>query len=419
MTKLQNFFQNPFNASFDGLKDAEKQEINKRTVFAANEVFKDKPYHVENKAAYTITKIVGWVANVVSFATGFFALQSVLSLVVGYWVASGGAMALCALLELLKNNRWQVVVKQQLKYKKAGFSGFGVLIFLSVFSIAASGYGAFILPTQIHSAPTPAYSKGDSILLGELALVNSQIRNLDSLLLGTDAKAKPNASGRVSSTFKELLTKQTAQKDSLNAQKRAISSAIDEMNTKHAKQAQKAAEAQNAGLLWQQIACLIVALLFEVIYIYCTYYQFFYLFRVYVDNELPAKVPNEPEILEHETVKNQPNEPHQNTPTSYKQIGFFNHKTDQQTNQQQYPTNPHKTNEIDSFKTVLKPFENGLVGEENGIKFVWHNGKKYTKTDVQNNVWAFRSKVKAYSTSPKKQRYIEHLGRWENYLKCL
>ena len=413
MTKLQNFFENPFNATFNGLKKAATNEANKRTVNAANEVFKDKPYHVENKTTYSISKTISMVANAVSFATGFFALQAVLSLVVGYWIATGGAMALCGLLEWLKNNRWKVTVKQLLRYKNKSLAGFGVLAALSIISIGASGYGAYILPTQIaHPAPV-AYSKNDSLLLGELAAINAQIANLDKLQLETSQKAIPNAQGKISGSIKELQLQQSKQKQALNEQKTALSSKINDLHTQHAQSTEKALIEHKNGLLWQQIACLVVAVLFELIYIGCSCYCFYYLFRVFVDNENPTTNQIEP---------TQPTQtiPHQHTPTNQKRIGFFN-TPPTHPNQQTTPTNPHLNSELVTEQTVLKPFANGLVSMENGIKFVWHNKKKYTKADVQNNVWAFRSKVKNYEQTDlaKAANYKQHLQRWETYLTAI
>ena len=428
MTKLQNFFENPFNATFNGLKKAATNEANKRTVNAANEVFKDKPYHVENKTTYSISKTISMVANAVSFATGFFALQAVLSLVVGYWIATGGAMALCGLLEWLKNNRWKVTVKQLLRYKNKSLAGFGVLAALSIISIGASGYGAYILPTQIaHPAPV-AYSKNDSLLLGELAAINAQIANLDKLQLETSQKAIPNAQGKISGSIKELQLQQSKQKQALNEQKTALSSKINDLHTQHAQSTEKALIEHKNGLLWQQIACLVVAVLFELIYIGCSCYCFYYLFRVFVDNENPTtNQTDQPNDLQ-TVIPNDQTEPHQHTPTNQttkRKIGFFSDQPNDQTADKYTTTNPNltdnqtdQTNQPNGFTTVLKPFADGLVSEENGIKFVYHNGKKYTKADVQNNVWAFRSKVKNYEQTDltKAAKYKQHLVRWETYL---
>lgn len=415
MTKLQNFFQNPFNATFEGLKDAAKAETNSRTAKAANEVFADKPYSTENKGTYTISKIIGYVANFVSFATGFFALRTVLALTVGTLVATMGALFLCALIEILKNGVWKTNVKAILKYKKPSPIGLVVLGLLSLLSIGASGYGAYLLPTEISSPPPASFSKNDSISINELAAINGQISNLDALMLQTSAKAIPNEKGQISSTIKSLMKSQTAQKDSLTAQKRAITAQIAAITAKQAENEKQSLIDHKNGLLTAQISCLVVALLFELIYIWCACYGFYYLFRVYVDfGDLsnPQPTPTHPQTPPQQTV------PNQHTPTNQTppQIGFKIYPPNNQTNQQL--TNPQSP-QTNSFTTVLKPFENGLVGVENGIKFVWHNGKKYTKTDVQNNVWAFRSKVKQQSSPAKIERYKQHLERWESYLNAV
>jgi hypothetical protein len=123
MTKVQNFFENPFNATFNGLKTAATNEANKRTVNAANEVFKDKPYHVENKTTYSIAKMVSLVANAVSFATGFFALQAVLSFVVGYWIATGGGNGFVRAIRMAKEQPLESNRKTVIEIQKQVFSG--------------------------------------------------------------------------------------------------------------------------------------------------------------------------------------------------------------------------------------------------------------------------------------------------------
>lgn len=415
MAKVQNFFQNPFNAAFEGVKDAAKIEAGTRTAKQANELFKDKPFAVENKTIYTIAQTIAYIANLVSFSTAFFALKNVLTHTAGAFVASLGALLLCGLIELLKNAVWKVNVKQVLRYKKYSPLWGCTLLFLSLLSIGASGYGAYILPSEITPPPPLSYTQNDSLVINELANLNAQIANQDKLMLETSAKAVPNAQGRVSSTYKILQAAQTAQKDSLNAQKRALNAKLERIDTERRERDKNALIAHQNSLTSTQIACLVVALVFEALYILCLVYCFYFLFRVYVDSGAIGTTPPPPTNPTNIPQINNPNQPHQP-----QQIGFKFYTN----NQQNPPTNPHLTNQpnIDTngFTTVLKPFADGLVSEENGIKFVYHNGKKYTKADVQNNVWAFRSKVKTHQQNPPKfQRYKEHLERWEMYLNSL
>lgn len=414
MPKLQNFFENPFNKAFNGLKDAAKAETNTRTAKAAHEIFRDKPFAVENKATYNISKIIGYVANGISFATGFFALQNVLGFTVGYVVASLGALLLCGLLEWLKNSTWKTNVKAVLKYQEPSVLGGAVLLLLSLFSIAASGYGAYILPAEI-SQPNPvSYSKTDSLVISELATINGQIANLDKQLLEVNSKAVPNKDGKISSTLKSVIQSLTIQKDSLSSQKRNVTAKVNALTANNQQKENNALLEHKNGLFTAQISCLVVAVVFEIIYILCCCYGFYFLFRVYVDSPDP-----EPQ----QTPTNQTNltnphtQPHQ--PTS-PQIGF-KHYTNEPPTTNQPLTNPHLTNDTNGFKTVLKPLLDGQTETENGIKFVWHNQKKYTKADVQNNVWAFRSKVKKHEQTDlaKAANYKQHLQRWETYLTAI
>ena len=428
MSKLQNFFQNPFNKQFETVKEAGQSEAANRTTKQANELFKDKPFATENKTTFIISNIIKYIANIVSFATAFFALRAVLSLTVGIHIASGGALLLCGLIELLKNSSWKTNVKGFLRYKKVSFLGLGVLLLLSLLSIGASLYGAYLLPSELTAPTQITYSKNDSLVINELATINTQIANLDKLALETSAKAIPNKDGKISSTIKTILASYAGQKDSLSSQKRAINAQIASLGENYQARDKEAIQAHKNSIYTAQLSCLIVALLFELIYTICAVYGFYYLFRVYVDSN-PQPTPTPTNTDQQSPPAYEPtNQPTQHTPTNQApQIGFKHYPpTDIQTTDNNPPTNPHtnQTNQVptdipNGFTTVLQPFENGLVGTENGIKFVWHKNKKYTKSDINNNVYAFRTKCNNYeklADFERLRKYKEHLQTWENYL---
>lgn len=424
MTKLQNFFKNPFNNDFETVKETAKLETASRTTHQANELFKDKPFATENKTTYLAASLIKYVANLVSFATAFFALRAVLALTVGTVVASFGAGLLCGLIELLKNSSWKTNVKQILRYKKPSFIGLGVLLLLSVLSIGASLHGAYLIPSELTAPTITAHSKNDSLVINELATINTQIANLDKMFLETSAKAIPNKDGKISSTLKTMLANLTIQKDSLSSQKRAVNAQIASVGTNYQDKEKDANKVHQEQIKTAQISCVAVALLFELIYTICCIYSFYYLFRVYIDSN-PTNQPNPPAQPTNQDQINEPyqDQPSQHTPTNQAfKIGFKHYPP---TNQEQ-PTNPH-TNQVptdipNGFTTVLQRFENGLVGTENGIKFVWHKNKKYTKSDINNNVYAFRTKCNNYEklADPERlQKYKQHLKVWEQYLELV
>ena len=398
MSKLQNFFQNPFNKQFDTVKENAKTETNNRTTQQANELFKDKPFAVENKTTFVISNIIKYVANFVSFVTAFFALRAVLSLMLGIHLAGLGAFALCALVELLKNTSWKTNVKGYLRYRKTSFAGLGVLVLLSLFSIAASLYGAYLIPSELTAPTQITYSKNDSLVINELATINTQIANLDKIHLETSNKAIPNKDGKVSSTFKAMLTNLTIQKDSLSSQKRAINAQIAILGETYQERNKDAIQAHKNDIYIAQISCVIVALLFELFYTLCSVYCFYYLFRVYVDSN-PAQTTQQAHIQ-----PTQPQQPTQHTPTNQaNKIGYFNDVPNEQ-------------------QTVVQPFINGALGIENGIKFVWHNGKKYAKSDVRNNINANKTKTEKYQSlgnTQQAENYSKNLEIWQGYLQAI
>ena len=313
MTKLQNFFKNPFNKQFETVKENGQNEINNRTTQQANEIFKDKPFALEYKTAFIIAKCISFVANIVSLFSAFFAIQFILSLLTGVYIAFFGSLAICGLLELLKNASWKVNIKNFLRYKKVNI-GLFLLIVLSLASIGTSLLGAYLIPNSFVSSPVK--NNSDSLALADLTTINTQIANLDKLVLETSNKAIPNQQGKVSSTFKTMLASLTVQKDSLSSEKRAINKRLESIRAEQATDKENANKGEIENIKFLQICCVLVALAFEVIFILCTIFTFYYMFRVYVDTgEQPKTV---------QTIVNTGELPTQRNGNERQTIGFFN-----------------------------------------------------------------------------------------------
>jgi hypothetical protein len=278
-------FANPFDAVFEQVKGAGINVVSERLAQKANELYKDKPFGLEYKGVYMVTDLVAKISSLISFASALFALQTVLFWIVGLYVSWIGSLLLCGLIEVLKTQIWGKTAKNFNVYKRVGVLGISSLIGLHVLSLVSSGYGAYLIPSQF-AAPAPVL---DSFAHQTNQTILSEAGNLDAQILGVDAQIskqsslliKPNGE-KSSSTAKEL-SKLNAQKSELQAQKREALARVEQMQKDHKTQSEiKGKETQSEVLTLQYIA-VGVAVLFEFLYILCTLFGFYFMFRVYVD----------------------------------------------------------------------------------------------------------------------------------------
>ena len=289
-------FANPFDAVFEQVKDAGVNVVSERIAQKATEMYKDKPFSLEYKNTYTVTNLVAGVSGIVSFASALFALQTVLFWIVGYYVSWVGSLILCALIEVLKTQIWGKTAKNYNVYKRVSMLGVSTLFGLHVLSLVSSGYGAYIIPSQFVAPPPPVL---DSIATKASQTVLGEAENLDAQILGIDAQItklsavliKPNGQ-KSSSTAKEI-TNLNAQKSELQAQKKDAILRVEQMRKEQKEQSEKIGLETKGEVLTLQYIAVGVAVLFELLYILCTLFGFYYMFRVYVDSVVSPSETNE------------------------------------------------------------------------------------------------------------------------------
>ena len=289
-------FANPFDAVFEQVKDAGVNVVSERIAQKATEMYKDKPFGLEYKNTYTVTNLVAGVSGIVSFASALFALQTVLFWIVGYYVSWLGSLILCALIEVLKTQIWGKTAKNYNVYKRVSMLGVSTLFGLHVLSLVSSGYGAYIIPSQFVAPPPPVL---DSIATKASQTVLGEAENLDAQMLGIDAQItklsavliKPNGQ-KSSSTAKEI-TNLNAQKSELQAQKKDAILRVEQMRKEQKEQSEKIGLETKGEVLTLQYIAVGVAVLFELLYILCTLFGFYYMFRVYVDSVVSPSETNE------------------------------------------------------------------------------------------------------------------------------
>ena len=391
MKNLKALFSNPFNEPIKAVNETAKVEAQTRIGAKANEIYKDKPFSVEFKALYTVTGLVSVLCNLVSFFTAFWGLNYLLGFTLpSPYLALALSFLIAVIIEVLKNSTFKTAAKQSLKYRQ--FRGLVPVLFLSILSIALSVLGAYLLPQQ-----TPAlnpqnkpfelrYSPLDSIQIREIEFVKSQIAELDNSTKA--AQTAKTADGRLTYLASRNLGTFAAQKDSLNSRLAVLNAKFDSIGLSKQKEHETHKLEAQSELYKIQIICASISLGFEVLYILCALFGFYYLYRAFLESELGAD--GEQAQDEKEPQSRRKKEPLEETP-SQKKIGFF------------------ASNDLEIF-------------EQDGIKYILHKGKKYTLADCKNNRAANSSKAKKYASlgkADKAQRYGANAQFWAKAVQTL
>jgi len=100
-----------------------KFEEHQQSVFnllekVARNLFEDKHFHEEFKGVFVFSSFLKIVSSIVSFCTGFIAIQIATKLLFGYWASSLFALTVCVSLEAIKAFFWRINSKWFLKYRK-------------------------------------------------------------------------------------------------------------------------------------------------------------------------------------------------------------------------------------------------------------------------------------------------------------
>lgn len=146
--KFREFAQNLNKKSAEGHSEA--------VAGKSAEVFSDVPFTVEFSGVYKVAQVGQSVAQVVTFLTtaalGVFALQHVIPLSWGIYIAVPLALLFAFGVEKVKRSTLAIAAKHLLKYKEIGFVGVVAVLTLCV-SIAAALYGAKELPGVVYPKP--------------------------------------------------------------------------------------------------------------------------------------------------------------------------------------------------------------------------------------------------------------------------
>ena len=259
----------------------------------AENLFKDKCFHEEFKAVFAFTSILRIISSLVSFFTGFVAVQMATKLLFGSYLSVFFALSACICLEIIKTFFWRINSKWVLKYKKVSRPIIGSLVGLHLISLAFSAYGGWLLPLMV-AAPTLPAAKNINIedvarpFVVSIALIDEQITLNSAKIAKTTSNSTVRSLNEISKT---LLEQKTAQETAKN---RAILTATTKNNLLEAKAAEMAQNAQKTRskkVFIAQISCLVASLFFELLFILCSVFGVYYLFRLNIETEAEKQQP--------------------------------------------------------------------------------------------------------------------------------
>lgn len=270
---------NPFERKFkEFAKNLSTQNAESHTQHIAaqsGEVFRDKPFSEEFQTVY---KIAGWgqsVAQVVTFSTtaalGVFALTHIIPLWWGIYVAVPLGILFAFGVERTKRSTLAIASKHLLKYKTFGFVGFVALLVMLV-SIGAALWGAKELPAIVYAKPDRQMDSSNvEALNADIDQVQADISRLQDNL---KKRANWVAENRT-------LPKLQAQRAALIEKREA---ATQDATTQGEQIYSEALADRQANIEKMQVYSVGAAIVAELIFLLCTGFILYYLFRHFAES---------------------------------------------------------------------------------------------------------------------------------------
>ncbi len=281
ISQNMNPFQHKFTTFSANLSEKNAAHTAQTVTTKSGEVFADKPFTIEYKGIYTTAKVGQSLAQGVTFLTtaalGVFALSHIVPLWFGIYIAIPLGLLFAFGVEKIKRSTLQIAAKHYLKYGELGAVGAVAAIVMCV-SIGAALYGAKELPGVVYAQPQRTKDNHSAQELQKQAdAVQADINRLQSKL---DSKA-----GNWVAENKTLprLQKQRAE---LVAQKtQAEQAAGQQAEQEHS----EAVTDRAAKVDKMQVYAVGAAIVAELIFLFCTGFILYYLFRHYAEENPDQK----------------------------------------------------------------------------------------------------------------------------------
>lgn len=243
------------------------------------EVYADKPFTVEYATLYRVALVGQTLSQIITFCTtaglGIFALEHIIPLWWGVFVAVPLGIAFAFGVEKVKRSTLSIASKHLLKYKSFGFVGIVAALTLLV-SIGAALYGAKELPGVVYPVPKRGVDAGN------VAAINADIDRVQADIDRLQAGLK---SGKNWTAENRTLPRLQRERAALVERRDAASTAAEgRADADHAEAlADRAAKVER-----MQVYSVGAAVVAELAFLLCTAFVLYYLFRHFAERQAAA-----------------------------------------------------------------------------------------------------------------------------------
>lgn len=279
-----NPFERKFKAFAQTLGAKNAQGHAEHVAATSTDTFRDKPFTEEFQGVYKISLWGQSLAQVVTYATtaglGVFALQHIIIASWGIFVAVPLALLFAYGVERLKRSTLAIASKHLLKYKTFGFVGIVAALVMCV-SIAAALYGAKELPGVFYPKPPRTVDAASvELLTADIEKVQTDIeRTSATLSSGKNWVAENRTLPRLQKERAALIEKRDAAQKEVAARSYADhAEALADRETKVQK---------------MQVYAVGAAIVAELIFLFCTAFILYYLFRAFAEMEQEQQETND------------------------------------------------------------------------------------------------------------------------------
>lgn len=271
-----NPFERKFKAFAQSLGAKNAQGHAEHVAATSTDTFRDKPFTEEYQGVYKISLWGQSLAQVVTYATtaglGVFALQHIIIASWGIFVAVPLALLFAYGVERLKRSTLAIASKHLLKYKTFGFVGIVAALVMCV-SIAAALYGAKELPGVFFPKPPRTVDAASVELL--TADIDKVQKDIDRTTAALSSSKNWVAENR---TLPRLQKERAALIEKRDAAQKDVAARGD---TDHA----EALADRETKVQKMQVYAVGAAIVAELIFLFCTGFVLYYLFRAFAEME--------------------------------------------------------------------------------------------------------------------------------------
>lgn len=265
---------NPKNENYHRYKQAVKSYVLRR----ASAMYQDLYFWQEYKSVFLAASAIKYLANIASGLTVTIAIYLACKLLFGTLAAVCLAVLLSVLFEVLKHRVWNITAKQYLKYKQLSVFALSSLAALHLVSLCGSAFGAWNLPNLVSEPQQIAVNLTD---------IDSLKASYLAQIVATDKQLADLSHQTNSSTIRKAVKNLTDQKNTiLKSQNLAVQDAKlqNDKTVQANKETLTAAKKQhNNELQAAKYYCLGASVFFEVIFVLCSVFVAYYLFRAAID----------------------------------------------------------------------------------------------------------------------------------------